>query len=99
MPSSRGSSELRDQTQASCIFCITGRLFTAEPLGKAKKPHGIDLFHFSLLIEFSQKTHSDDSTQNIISLRITKYYPEVYKNYHEVFKNFYFFMGLHQKTG
>jgi len=31
MPSSRGSSQPRDRTCVSCITCITGRLFTAEP--------------------------------------------------------------------
>ena len=31
MPSSRGSSQLRDQTWVSCI---AGRFFTAEPTGK-----------------------------------------------------------------
>ena len=31
--SSRGSSRLRDWTHVSCIPCITGRVFTAEPLG------------------------------------------------------------------
>ena len=31
MPFSRGSSQLRDQTQVSCF---AGRFFTAEPLGK-----------------------------------------------------------------
>ena len=34
MPSSRGSSLPRDWTQVSCIFCITGGLFTTEPPGK-----------------------------------------------------------------
>ena len=34
MPSSRGSSWPRDWTCISCIFCIAGRFFTAEPLGK-----------------------------------------------------------------
>ena len=32
MPSSRGSSQLRDQTQVSYFSCIAGRLFTAELL-------------------------------------------------------------------
>ena len=34
MPSSRGSSQLRVQT---CISCIAGRFFTAEPPGKASR--------------------------------------------------------------
>ena len=34
MPSSRGSFQPRDQTQVSCVFCITGRFFTTEPLRK-----------------------------------------------------------------
>ena len=38
MPSSRGSSRPRDQTCMSCIFCIAGRFFTSETLGK---PTGI----------------------------------------------------------
>ena len=32
---SRGSSQLRDQTQVCCVSCIVGRFLTAEPLGKA----------------------------------------------------------------
>ena len=34
MPSSRGSSQPRDQTYVSCSSCIAGRFFTAEPPGK-----------------------------------------------------------------
>ena len=33
MPSSSRSCLSRDQTHVSCITCITGRFFTAEPLG------------------------------------------------------------------
>ena len=32
--SSSRSSLLKDQTQVSCVFCIAGRVHTAEPLGK-----------------------------------------------------------------
>ena len=32
--SSRGSFQPRDQTHISCVSCITGIFFTAEPLGK-----------------------------------------------------------------
>ena len=31
MPSSKGSSQHRDQTHVSCSSCIAGRFFTAEP--------------------------------------------------------------------
>ena len=34
MPSSRGSFQPKDQTAISCVSCIAGRFFTAEPLGK-----------------------------------------------------------------
>ena len=34
IPSSRGSSQPRDWTQVSCISCMAGRYFTAEPPGK-----------------------------------------------------------------
>ena len=34
MPSSRGSSQPRDQTCVSCNFCIASGFFTAEPPGK-----------------------------------------------------------------
>ena len=34
MPSSRGSSQPRDQTLVSCVSCIAGRFFTAGPRGK-----------------------------------------------------------------
>ena len=36
MPSSRGSSQPRDQTCASCSCYIAGGFFTTEPLGKPK---------------------------------------------------------------
>ena len=35
MPSSRGSSQPRDQTHVSCISCIVGRFFPIGPPGKA----------------------------------------------------------------
>ena len=31
MPSSRGSSQPRDQTRVSCIFSVSGTFFTTEP--------------------------------------------------------------------
>ena len=34
MPSSWASSQPRDQTQVSCVFCIADRFLTTEPLGK-----------------------------------------------------------------
>ena len=37
MPSSRGSSPPRNQTQVSCGFCIASRFFTTEPPGKLKE--------------------------------------------------------------
>ena len=37
MPSSRGSSQPRDWTHVSCISCIAGRFFTAEPPGKPSR--------------------------------------------------------------
>ena len=35
MPSSRGSSQLRDQTHVSCVFGIAGRFFTVWATGEA----------------------------------------------------------------
>ena len=49
MPSSRRSSQPRDQTCISCIFCIAGRFFTAEPLGK---PIGIYTLAYLFLFWF-----------------------------------------------
>ena len=37
MPSSRGSSPPRVQTQVSCSFCIASRFITAEPPEKLKE--------------------------------------------------------------
>ena len=34
IPSSRGSSQLRDRTHFFCVSCTAGLFFTAEPLGK-----------------------------------------------------------------
>ena len=45
MPSSRGSSQLRDQTQVSYFSCIAGRFFTAESLGN---PYYIILYYIIL---------------------------------------------------
>ena len=36
----RGSSQPRDLTQVSCISCIAGRYFTAEPPGKPLRKQG-----------------------------------------------------------
>ena len=41
MPSSRGSSQLRDRTWLFCISCIAGGFFNTEPLGKPDKLTGI----------------------------------------------------------
>ena len=49
MPSSRRSSWPRDWTWISCIFCIAGRFFTAEPLGK---PIGIYTLAYLFLFWF-----------------------------------------------
>ena len=35
MPSSRESSQTRDWTCVSCVYCIAGGFFTTEPLGEA----------------------------------------------------------------
>ena len=45
MSSSRGSSQPRDQTRASCISCIAGGFFTTEPPGKPQF-----LFHLILRV-------------------------------------------------
>ena len=37
MPSSKGSSQPRDRSPASCISCIAGGFFTTEPPGKPKQ--------------------------------------------------------------
>ena len=53
MPSSRGSSQPRDQTRISCFSCIAGRFFTAETPGK---PYNMDtnlLFRFRALTSAS----------------------------------------------
>ena len=44
MPSSRGSSWPSDWTHTPCSFCIAGRFFTAEPLGKPIKSSLLLLF-------------------------------------------------------
>ena len=36
MPFSKGFSQPSDRTLVSCDFCIAGRVFTVEPLTKAK---------------------------------------------------------------
>ena len=44
MASSRGSFRPRDQTCVSCVSCIAGRFFTAEPLGKPQIPETVSIF-------------------------------------------------------
>ena len=39
MPSSRGSSQLRDQTSVCCISCISGIFFTTEKPGKCENTY------------------------------------------------------------
>ena len=41
VPSSRGSSQLRDRTWVFCISCIAGGFFNTEPRGKPDKLTGI----------------------------------------------------------
>ena len=45
MPSSRGSSQPREQNDVSCIFCIAGRFFTVEP--QVSPPDAISSVQFS----------------------------------------------------
>ena len=45
MPSSRRSSQLRDQTHVSCDSCIAGEFFTFEPLGKPTIRSHSEKFH------------------------------------------------------
>ena len=40
MPTTRGSSQLRDRTPVSCSLCIAGRFFTTEPPEAPKKVEG-----------------------------------------------------------
>ena len=51
MPSSRTSSPPRDRTHVSCSFCIAGKFFIAEPLGK---PH----HHYSSVYIWTEKKNS-----------------------------------------
>jgi len=44
MPHSKGPSRPRDGTCVSCIFCIAGRFFTAEPPGKPPVRYSLLLF-------------------------------------------------------
>ena len=41
VPFCRWSSWPRDQTSASCVSCIAGRFFTAEPLGKPQMLYSV----------------------------------------------------------
>ena len=61
MPSSRGSSPARDQTQLSCVFCIAGRFFIAEP--SEKPDHFIPLLIRinSLKVAMTMKTGRQNS--------------------------------------
>ena len=74
MPSSRGFSWPRDQTQGSCSSCIAGRFFTTEPPGRSwyqrSKSHIVpridekDKWHISHLWSINRKsmlTHGQKS--------------------------------------
>ena len=54
MPSSRGSSQPRDGTSVSCIFCIASRFLTAGPRGK---PIYRDLGSSNLIANTHHGTH------------------------------------------
>ena len=49
MPSSRGSSQPRDQNCFFCGFCIADKFFTAEPLGKPNLCHTFNQLARSLV--------------------------------------------------
>ena len=44
MPSSRESSQPRDQNHGPCVSCIAGGFFTAELLGKPNGAWGLSIF-------------------------------------------------------
>ena len=52
MPSSRGSSQPRDWTHISCVFCIAGGFFTAESPGKPCRDVWIWGQIFILIVSF-----------------------------------------------
>ena len=53
--SSRISSQPRDTTHVSCISCIAGRFFTAEPLGKPKPTYRFNSSPIKIMAGMLQK--------------------------------------------
>ena len=67
MPSSRGSSPARDQTQLSCVFCIAGRFFTAEPSEKPDHLMPLLIRINSLKVAMTTKTGRQNSILPVLS--------------------------------
>ena len=57
MPFSKGFSQPSDPTLVSCGFCIAGRVFTVEPLNKAK------LFSVIIPIYHCTQNHTNTAIQ------------------------------------
>ena len=58
MPSSRRSSQSRNQTRISCFSCIAGRFFTPEPPGKSQfLPTSIQIYFFFYHIKKKKLSH------------------------------------------
>ena len=73
---SRGSSWPRDQT---CLFCLAGRFFTSEPLGKPKQPvwpfKNINLVQDSL-VPYPLSVFPLTSPSGLSSISLTRAQPQ-----------------------
>ena len=70
MPSSRGSSPLKDQTGVSCISCTAGRFFTTELSGK---PHWLLRYYKSIFLMSINTYHRNQSLSFFSILQILIY--------------------------
>ena len=67
--SSRGSSQLRDQTRISCTSCIAGGFFTTEPPGKHMCVY---YTHIYTILAHSVYTHTHTHTRERLESKYSK---------------------------
>ena len=68
---SRGSSRPRDRTPVSCISCLAGGFFTAEPPGKTFVPSSFSVFYCSRRKHLSRRKHCSKRSQVPACLKAT----------------------------
>ena len=63
---SRGSSRPKDRTPVSCISCLAGGFFTAEPPAKTFVPSSFSVFYCSRRKHLSRRKHCSKRSQVLV---------------------------------